>query len=233
MKTGFIHGFPNKPTKKYYSYHGIKKDCLIQPLPPPFHEEDTKPPYGPEQLMKFNTTLPTGWEQRGYNYTVVHDNPEGRNSTNNIGGRWYWQYQLMYYNLYRGQAAFDTSPLPECLITKAFFKAEGSFPLGCVPFTVVIRNGMPTWPKLPNPKENYGFDHYSGNGGGYYAMFGMPIEMELNALGISWINKTGYTKFAFLSENDIASWPPAQNEYITISPYADQQVLWVYYKELL
>ena len=38
MKTGLIHGSPNKPVKKQYYYHGILRDCFIQPKPPPFDE---------------------------------------------------------------------------------------------------------------------------------------------------------------------------------------------------
>ncbi len=233
MKTGFIHGFPNKPVFKYYSYHGTRRNCLIQPTPGTFQDEETEAPFGPEQLMKFDTTLPTTWEVRGFDYTTAHDEPEGQNPSNRVGARWYWRYNLMYYNLYRGFGAFTTWLLPECVITRAFFKAEGAFPLGSVPFRVVIRNGMPEWPYLDSRPANYGFDHYSGNGGSYYAMFGMPIEIELNAVGISWINKTGYTKFAFISQNDIDYKLPEPEEWISFSPYTDQQVLWVYYREPL
>jgi hypothetical protein len=38
MKSGFVHGFPNKPLKKRYSYHGTPRDCPIQPDPDPFDE---------------------------------------------------------------------------------------------------------------------------------------------------------------------------------------------------
>jgi len=38
MKTGLIYGYPNKPGKKQYSYHGMTRDCLIQPDPPPLDE---------------------------------------------------------------------------------------------------------------------------------------------------------------------------------------------------
>lgn len=43
MKTGFIYGYPNKPTKKGYSYHGVDRDCLIQPDPGPFEEYPALP----------------------------------------------------------------------------------------------------------------------------------------------------------------------------------------------
>lgn len=38
MKTALIFGYPNKPGKKRYSYHGLEKDCLIQRDPDPFEE---------------------------------------------------------------------------------------------------------------------------------------------------------------------------------------------------
>jgi len=43
VKTGFINAFANKPSKKQYSYHGLNRDCLIQPKPDPFLPVDTKP----------------------------------------------------------------------------------------------------------------------------------------------------------------------------------------------
>ena len=51
MKTGFIHGYPNKPTKKRYSYHGFERDCLMQPNPGPFDEYPFKPPGPPWVLV--------------------------------------------------------------------------------------------------------------------------------------------------------------------------------------
>ena len=41
MKTGLIHGSPNKPVKKQYYYHGILRDCNIQPDPVPFDPVET------------------------------------------------------------------------------------------------------------------------------------------------------------------------------------------------
>jgi len=66
MKTGFIHGFPNKPGKKRYSYHGIDRDCLVQPNPDPFEEFPTGPPLG--------------------NWVLVFDGP--------IGSAWYGYYKF-------------------------------------------------------------------------------------------------------------------------------------------
>lgn len=43
MKSGFLYGYPNKPLKKKYSYHGIPRDCLIQPDPDPFDEFPNNP----------------------------------------------------------------------------------------------------------------------------------------------------------------------------------------------
>lgn len=38
MKAGFINAHCRKPAKKYYSYHGEVRDCLIEPDPGPFDE---------------------------------------------------------------------------------------------------------------------------------------------------------------------------------------------------
>ena len=79
MKTGFIHGYTNKPTKKRYSYHGVDRDCLIQPDPGPFDEYPNKPE-GEEWIKIFDGSIesdtgqkwkfyvPTLWDSTDINY---------------------------------------------------------------------------------------------------------------------------------------------------------------------
>lgn len=38
MRTGFVHGFVNKPINKSYSYHGVKRVCPAQPDPGMFDD---------------------------------------------------------------------------------------------------------------------------------------------------------------------------------------------------
>lgn len=64
MKTGFIHGYPNKPTKKGYSYHGVDRDCLIQPDPGPFEEYPTGPPLGEWEIFAQGNLVGVGWQNK-------------------------------------------------------------------------------------------------------------------------------------------------------------------------
>lgn len=61
MKAGFIHGYPNKPTKKRYGYHGFDRDCLIQPEPLPFDEFPAL--VGPSWVLihDFDFSKPGNW----------------------------------------------------------------------------------------------------------------------------------------------------------------------------
>ena len=43
MQNGFAKGFIDIPGKKYYKYHGLNKDCNIQPEPENFLEEPLNP----------------------------------------------------------------------------------------------------------------------------------------------------------------------------------------------
>ncbi|MCK4528955.1 hypothetical protein KAW18_16440 [candidate division WOR-3 bacterium] len=60
MKTGFIYGYPNKPGKKRYSYHGVDRDCLIQPDPEPFEDFPIGPPLG-NWILAWEGSMKTGW----------------------------------------------------------------------------------------------------------------------------------------------------------------------------
>jgi len=62
MKNCFLFGDPNIPGKKYYSYHGVIRDCPIQPDPGNFLCEDLS--VGPfpiyEKLLKITTLYQCG-----------------------------------------------------------------------------------------------------------------------------------------------------------------------------
>ena len=60
MKTGFLYGYPNKPGKKRYSYHGLERDCLIQPSPDPFEDYPIGPPLG-NWILVFDGPIWSAW----------------------------------------------------------------------------------------------------------------------------------------------------------------------------
>jgi len=52
-KTGFSNGFANVPTQKYYKYHGLVRECNIEPILPPYLEF---PNYGKTRTYKLEMT---------------------------------------------------------------------------------------------------------------------------------------------------------------------------------
>jgi len=90
-----------------------------------------------------------------------------------------------------------------------------------------IENGQPDYPHNPGVAGDYALSNYSGNGG--QIPIGQPngfYDIELTEDGISWINKTGDTKFIFISDNDINAVVPThgyegyglRNDYAVYSP---------------
>lgn len=58
MKTGFSHGFADKMGKKAYDYHGVKRECPIQPEIPPYIDPDMAP-LGPAWVLAWQGYLHT------------------------------------------------------------------------------------------------------------------------------------------------------------------------------
>lgn len=60
MKTGFINAFANKPVKKTYRYHGVIRECPIQPNPEPFLPGETVPGEYVVVTFDYYGVTPTG-----------------------------------------------------------------------------------------------------------------------------------------------------------------------------
>ena len=123
------------------------------------------------------------------------------------------QYSLGNYNIWRFAIGFDTSGLdPTALITSAyitFVVTNENYPL-----TVILKNGMPTYPTIPTPIAG-DFDRtlYSDNGGtGIVAAAATSLVVNFNATGKGWINRTGYSKFLIISQEDEDGTPPTGTE---------------------
>lgn len=130
------------------------------------------------------------------------------------------------FEIYRGFVTFDTSALPDDLnIISAVLKLMVSANSVYSNFDIVVQTGNGLHPKVPpdNPNSpldgsDYYFGYYFGDGGRYPAemapgQYGWVV-IELNDQGISWINKTGLTKFVLRSSKDINSIPPTTQEYL-------------------
>ncbi|HVQ01398.1 MAG TPA: PKD domain-containing protein [Candidatus Thermoplasmatota archaeon] len=132
--------------------------------------------------------------------------------------------QTLTYYIYRGFVFFNTSALPSNAIidnaTLGLYKSSDS---STTDFLITIQNGQPTYPHDPPQTGDYSKTHYSGNGGTLNTSgFGNGYNnISLNNDGISWINRTGWTKLCLRSNRDINGTTPTGNEYVTV--YASEQ----------
>ena len=86
---------------------------------------------------------------------------------------------------------------------------------------LVIQNGQPDNPHFPLAVGDFSKTLMSGNGGeieGNDILIDRWIQIELNADGLSWINKTGLTKLYVRSQKDIDGVEPTGYENIEFYP---------------
>ncbi len=131
--------------------------------------------------------------------------------------------QNAIYNIRRAYLYFDTSSIPDGVtITAATLKLYGSSNFSVTDFDITIQNGQPTYPHDPLINTDYNKSLYSSSGGTLntsgFTTSGYN-SITLDATGISWINKTGTTKFCLRSSRDIAGTTPAGNEYVNFYTY--------------
>jgi len=137
------------------------------------------------------------------------------------------------YKVYRRFVGFDTSGLPDnALIQSAYITLKITYDYSTTDFDIIIKNGQPTYPHDSPVLEDFDISHYSDNGGsintsGISSLF----EIDLNSVGLGWINKTGITKFALISSRDVNITPPTGEERIAISSTAGDITLTVVYFE--
>lgn len=157
-------------------------------------------------------------------YTTAHDNSGGTVSDdenyfyigqeNSTGDS---------YSIWRGFVFFDTSPIPDGAdIYSATLSLYGIEDTSDVDFDVVVQYGGATYPHAPLEEGDYDRTHYAGNGGSLNTsdfVVGGYNDIELNAVGRSWINTAGATKLCLRSSRDISGTAPGENtsEYVDVS----------------
>ncbi|MBA7573614.1 hypothetical protein ES708_15412 [subsurface metagenome] len=167
-------------------------------------------------------------------YATAHNALEGTITTGYVlTGQ---NYDINGYNIRRGFITFDTSGLPDtALIESATLKLKIKGDYSDTDFDLIIRNGQPTYPHIPLVVGDYLHSHYSGNGGSKNTGDapdgdGTWFYINLNATGLSWINKTGITKLALISSRDVAEEPPTGDEGFTFEdPTAFKSILTITY----
>jgi hypothetical protein len=124
-----------------------------------------------------------------------------------------------YYCISRGVLIFDTSSIPDdfqiasaVIRLTVYSKDEVK-----TSFDIVVQKGDGVHPHYPIEASDYYLAYYSGDGGRYPAEMAPTsgeVIIQLNSEGISWINKTGLTKFCLRSSKDIAGISPTTEEMI-------------------
>lgn len=231
-KTGFSNGFANVPGQKYYKYHGIVRSCDIEPILPPYLEFPTESKYGPTLWKRYNAIFNISNTRIGSPYLVVHDDVNGDSFDGMLGQ--VYSFVGAYFKVGRFGMGFEVIGLPTG--SKIVGATICLNPTGSAlhpDFDVVIRNGMPNFPHVVPELGDYNKDNYFGNGGGMNTADGHLGWMKLNDVGLSWIKRSGMTKFVLVSQRDIDSVQPYDWEFIVYDTAANNVRLVVSYKERL
>ena len=126
------------------------------------------------------------------------------------------------YKIYRCAFGFDTSALADDALIKSAYIRGYSTSGGTRANTVILKSGIPTYPTIPTPvAADYKFANYSGNGGTGIVPLASFTQfiINLNYTGLSWISKTGYSKFLLVSEDDNISTEPVDTEFSDFYTY--------------
>lgn len=128
-----------------------------------------------------------------------------------------------WFEVLRSGVYFDTSSLPDaCNITSSTLGLYGKTDASATDFLMTIQNGQPTYPHDPMVSGDHNKANYSGDGGTFntsgFNTTGYN-SFSLNATGISWISKTGTTKFFIRSSRDISGTQPTGAEYVNVYSY--------------
>ncbi len=127
------------------------------------------------------------------------------------------------YQIYRTPIFFDTSEIPAAAsISSAILYFHKAIDGSATDFDITIQNGQPTYPHDPIVTADYNKTNCSGDGGTLNTANFVNgwNHIDLNADGISWIQKEGATKFYIKSSRDISNATPTGNEYVTIQTSA-------------
>ena len=176
-------------------------------------------------MATLNYTLSLGNQSQLHSsnsvYATAHNAATGTVSglyTSYIGQR----YVSNSYGIYRLALGFDTSDLDDAaLIESAYIRFYTKSAAGYTT-NVLIKNGAPTYPTIPTPvAADYKIANYSGNGGTGVipTTVDTSFNVNFNYTGLSWINRTGYSKFLVVGQDDNNSDPPTGEERAKVYTY--------------
>lgn len=133
------------------------------------------------------------------------------------------------YKYMRSYVYFNTSSLNDNGILSAtlwLFQSDASYGAR---FGIRIMNGQPTYPHFPLKGSDFNKNHYSGNGGeSLYPLDWTWFPIILTDEGVSWINRTGITKFTLRADYEVDGYNPyigdrwtsfVDSENVTYAPF--------------
>ena len=179
---------------------------------------------GPDEATFYSTASDGGLQKSDQPYSVVHGASSGTVNAGSLRIRIGQSAAGSAFYIYRGGLFFDTSSLPDdATITSATLSLYGSDYQSGTDFDITVVDGS----VLEDPMVNsdYGDLLHQATGGGTFNTAGFSTsgynDIALNAAGISWISKTGTTKFGLRSSRDISATPPTGPEHVRI--WANEQ----------
>lgn len=230
MKTGFVQAYANIPVKKYYRYHGIIRDCLIEPDPDPFEDWPISPPYGPilyAQIIEYYTS---GWyRQEQWYYEKAWNAPVA-----NTWGSWIGQqYDSWWpgYTIYRMCMVFDLSLLPaNARILSGYIHLSLRAIYAATHFDIVIVSGGGVYPSMPGDLRDYNKNNWSGNLGSINTESLGGGNIELNSSGLLETIPGGLVRYGFRSSRDISGIAPTGQETVGITTGRNLNLLFLSYQ---
>ena len=232
MKTGFLFGYPNKPVKEYYGYHGETRDCLIQPEPGSFDDYDNLPPYGPEEYIKLPNQLQYSLWCGYFSYDQVWNYHRSFGTCDTIGQN--IQLGGRYVRIYRHYVSFATNVIdPSWSITKAKIYVRTQHVEGDGGRSMILQAGVGERPLWPRQYTNYNKIQYYGNLGSVDVSHGASMIYWLTGGNLGLIKKGGRTAFAIRSIDDINGDPRSGLNYVATLIGSSYQYLELWYKRPL
>jgi hypothetical protein len=188
-----------------------------------FNRSDITYPVTIDPSSSFTTSTSDGMI---YAFDAVYNTVQSKATGDSVSSSSYNSFLGQYisggfYPIYRYYLFFDTSSLNDLVtITGATLNLYGLADYSTTNFNIVIESGMPAYPHDPLVVGDFDKTFYTTGGGSLTTagfLIGSYNTISLTALGLTWIDKTGITKFCLRSSEDIAASAPTTDEFINIS----------------
>jgi len=200
------------PEKKYYYYHGVKYDCVIEPKPKPYK---CLPISGKRYYMKiYCSESQYSVYNQDDDYFTAWNAVQAKGTTKHIG-QYYYPPRPNNYHILRCAHILDATVLPiGAIITGATYNFELLLDQTDTDFDMIIQN---LWrAEYPYGLKVYNRLNFEGLGGRKNTL-GIKgvVSIELNKDGVSWIEYNKKTQIGVRSIRDIEGEVPTGLEFLS------------------